>query len=68
MTTTDLAKDVLELLDVQQQFFKTKDYKTLQHSKRLEKKIKEACEAIVNKTSGMGDLFNTTKTESNGGS
>jgi hypothetical protein len=65
MTTTDLAKDVLELLDTQQQFFKTKDYKTLQLSIRLEKKLRGKCNAIVAKTSGMADLFDTPNTSAN---
>jgi len=68
MTTTDLASKTLEMLDLQKKFFETKNYSLLQQSKRLEKQVREACEAIVNKTSGMSDLFNTTKTEGNGDS
>ena len=66
MTTPELAKKVIEMLDTQKDFFKTREYPTLQKSKRLESELRKICTEILNpKPTGMADLFETQKKESN---
>jgi hypothetical protein len=52
-----LAKQVLNVLDLQQEYFRTRTTEKLQESKAAERKIRQACKAILNPEQNQPALF-----------
>ena len=57
MTTTELATLVAEMLHAQKDYFRTRSSSALEESKRLERRVDEACRAILD---GQKKLFGMT--------
>jgi hypothetical protein len=54
LKTLDFARLVSEMRHGQKEYFRTRSTSALEDSKRLEKKVDEACKAILD---GQGTLF-----------
>ena len=54
MTATELAELVAEMRHAQTNYFRTRSPTALEESKRLERKVDEACQAILD---GQKKLF-----------
>lgn len=57
MTTEDLARDVLHLLDKQKEYFKTKEHDLLVECKTLEQALRHTCNEIIKPTPKKPNLF-----------
>lgn len=49
MTAEKLAREVLAVLDKQQEYFRTRDAKFLIQSKAMERKLRNDCNAEINR-------------------
>jgi hypothetical protein len=47
MTKKEIAEKMLEMLDTQQQYFKTRSSEVLAKSKRLEKEMRALCKSLI---------------------
>lgn len=59
MTAADLARLAIRVLDKQQEYFRTRNGTTLRESKDLERRLREACTAVLNPP--KADLFTPTE-------
>lgn len=61
-TANELAKQTLEVLDTQKEYFKTRSPITLTKCYGLEKKLRNTCNAVLAQQHPVtGDLFNQQK-------
>lgn len=56
MTATELAKLVAKMRHAQKEYFRTRSTSALEESKRLERQVDEACQAILD---GQKQMFPT---------
>ena len=47
LSLTDLAKEVLRVLDLQQRYFKSKDHLSLVASKEAEQNLRQTCQKVL---------------------
>lgn len=57
ITRERLAKEVLAMLDLQREYFRTRTTEKLQESKAAEKRLREMCNAILNPKQAQPALF-----------